>query len=81
MLSKGSRATKKKTVGNDRIVAIEKDGHSWEDIQDIADLGKPFIRELEEFFVNYHKLSGKRYRILGVAGPQRARKLVKSDAR
>ena len=77
----GEQRDKKEKVRNDRIVAIEKDAHSWEDIKNIADLGKPFIRELEEFFVNYHKLSGKKYRILGVAGPQQARKLVKSKAR
>ena len=77
----GEQRDKKEKVRNDRIVAVEKDAHSWEDIKDIADLGKPFIRELEEFFVNYHKLSGKRYRILGLAGPQQARKLVKSKAR
>jgi inorganic pyrophosphatase len=73
----GEQIDKKKKVRNDRIVAVEKDAHSWEDIKTIADLGKPFIHELEGFFVNYHRLSGKRYRILGVAGPQQARKLVK----
>jgi inorganic pyrophosphatase len=46
----GEQGNTKKTVRNDRIVAVEKDAHSWEDIKDIADLGKPFIRELEEFF-------------------------------
>ncbi len=77
----GEQGDKKKRVRNDRIIAVEKDAHSWEDIKDIADLGKPFIRELEEFFVNYHKLSGKRYRVLGLAGPQQARRLVRSKAR
>src|SRR5579872_5056285 len=77
----GEQGDKKKRVRNDRIVAVEQDAHSWEDIKDIADLGKPFIRELEEFFVNYHKLSGKRYRVLGLAGPQQARRLVRSKAR
>jgi hypothetical protein len=28
--------------------------------------------------VNYHKLSGKKYRVLGIKGPAQARKLVKS---
>jgi inorganic pyrophosphatase len=69
---------KKKTERNDRIVAIQKDAHSWADIKIIDDLGKQFLKEIEEFFVNYHKLSGKEYRILGVKGPDQARKLVKS---
>jgi len=45
------------------------------------DLGKEFCRELEEFFVNDHRLSGKEYRVLGVKGPGQARKPVKSGMR
>ena len=66
-------------VRNDRIVAIQKDAHSWSDIKTIDDLGKQFCRELEEFFVNYHRLSGKEYRVLGLKGPTQAQKLVKAD--
>lgn len=74
----GEQFDKKSKERNDRIVAIEKDAHSWADIETIDDLGKEFKRELEEFFVNYHKLSGEQYRVLGVRGPDRARKLVKN---
>jgi inorganic pyrophosphatase len=77
----GEQGDKKKTVRNDRIVAIQEDAHSWEEIKTIDDLGKQFCRELEEFFVNYHKLSGKEYRILGLKGPDQARKLVKTGMR
>jgi inorganic pyrophosphatase len=48
---------------------VEKDAHSWEDIKTIDDLGKQFAREREEFFVNYHRPSGKEYRVLGLIGP------------
>jgi inorganic pyrophosphatase len=74
----GEQGDKKDKERNDRIVAIEQDAHSWEDIKTIDDLGKQFVRELEEFFVNYHKLTGKQYRVLGLKGPDQARKLVKS---
>jgi inorganic pyrophosphatase len=77
----GEQGDKKQTERNDRIVAVEQDTHSWADIKTIDDLGKQFERELEEFFVNYHKLSGKEYRVLGVKGPDQARKLVKSGMR
>jgi inorganic pyrophosphatase len=77
----GQQGDKKDRERNDRIVAIEKDAHSWADINTIDDLGKEFERELEEFFVNYHRLSGKEYRVLGVKGPNQARKLVKSGMR
>lgn len=77
----GEQGEKKETERNDRIVAVERDAHSWADVKTIDDLGKKFCRELEEFFVNYHKLSGKQYRVLGVKGPDQALKLVKSGMR
>src|SRR6202041_3676881 len=77
----GEQGDKKDRERNDRIVAVEQDAHSWADIKTIDDLGKQFERELEEFFVNYHKLSGKEYRVLGLRGPDQARKLVKSELR
>jgi len=77
----GEQGDKKDTERNDRIVAVQEDAHSWADIKTIDDLGKQFCRELEEFFVNYHRLSGKEYRILGLKGPDQARKLVKSGMR
>jgi inorganic pyrophosphatase len=55
----GEQGDKKDKERNDRIIAVEKNAHSWTDIKSIDDLGKEFCRELEEFFVNYHKLSGK----------------------
>ena len=77
----GEQGDKKDRERNDRIVAIQEDAHSWEDIKAIDDLGNQFCRELEEFFVDYHKLSGKKYRVLGLRGPDQARKLVKSGMR
>ena len=68
----------KKKIRNDRIIAVEKDAHSWADIKTIGDLGKQFVRELEEFFVDYHRLSGKQYRIVARKGRTQARRLVKS---
>ena len=75
----GEQGSGKSKERNDRIVAVESDAHSWADVKTLSDLGDQFCRELEEFFVNYHKLSGKEYRILGLKGPQQARKLVKSS--
>lgn len=74
----GEQGNKKDKERNDRIIAVEKDAHSWADIKTVADLGKQFCRELEEFFVDYHKLTGKKYRVIGLKGPDQAMKLVKS---
>jgi inorganic pyrophosphatase len=73
----GEQVGKKGKVRNDRIVAVEQDAHSWADIKTVDDLGKQFLKELEEFFVDYHRLSDRQYRVLDVKGPGRARKLVR----
>ena len=78
---KGSRAKKKKAERNDRIVAVEQDNHSYAHIRHIDELGKKFVEELEEFFVNYHQLTGKKYRILDVKGPSQALRLMKDGMR
>jgi inorganic pyrophosphatase len=77
----GEQGDKKEKTRNDRIVAIEQDAHSWADIKTIGDLGKEFCRELQQFFVNYHSLSGEQYKVIGIKGPAQARKLVKSGMR
>jgi inorganic pyrophosphatase len=77
----GEQIEKKRKERNDRIVAIEQDNHSFASVKVIRDLGKPFVRELEQFFVNYHELSGQTYRILGAHGPRAARAAVKDAIR
>lgn len=77
----GEQRDKKGWLRNDRIVAIEEGAHSWSETKSINDLGKEFRKELEEFFVDYHKLSGEKYRVLAVRGPGHARKLVKAGIR
>jgi inorganic pyrophosphatase len=72
----GEQTNGKKTERNDRILAVEKDAHRFASVKSIGDLGKDFSRELEEFFVNYHHLSGKQYKVLRMTRPGQARKLV-----
>ena len=77
----GEQGKKKEVERNDRIVAIEQENHSFAQVKHIGDLGKKFVKELEEFFVNYHELSGKQYRILDVRGPGEARRRIKDGMR
>jgi inorganic pyrophosphatase len=77
----GEQHGKKDKERNDRVVAVEQENHSFADIKHIDDLGKRFLRELEDFFVNYHELSGKTYRIIGVKGPKQARKRIEDGIR
>lgn len=71
----------KKMVRNDRVIAVEQGAHAWADVRRIEDLNQKFVHELEEFFVNYNKLSGKRFRVLAVQGAVKAMRLVKKALR
>ena len=44
-------------------------------------LGHKFVEELEQFFVNYHAMNGKKYCILDVRGPKEAKKRVEDGIR
>jgi len=77
----GEQKEGKKNTRNDRIVAVERANHSYAPIKHVNDLGKRFVKELEEFFVNYHDLSGKRYRVLDVRGPGAARRCLRKGIR
>lgn len=66
---------------NDRIVAVTKQNHSFADIKHIDELGKKFLSELEEFFINYHALSAEQYRVIDVRGPRQARKRIERGIR
>ena len=57
----GEQTEQKKTMSNDRVVAIESGNHSFAHVKHVADLGKTFEHEIEEFFVNYHRLSGSEF--------------------
>lgn len=77
----GEQGNKNKKERNDRVVAVEEENHSYAHIKHVDDLGKKFVRELEEFFVNYHKMLGKTYSIIDVKGPGAARRRIKDGMR
>ena len=77
----GEQGKKKEGERNDRVVGVEEDNHSYAHVKHVKDLGKTFVKELEEFFVNYHDLSGKEYRILDVRGPAEAQRRIKQGMR
>lgn len=72
----GEQGDKKKPERNDRVVAVESGNYSYAHVKRVDDLGKSFEREIEEFFVNYHRLIGKEYRILALKGPAAASRCV-----
>ncbi|HEX4578160.1 MAG TPA: inorganic diphosphatase [Edaphobacter sp.] len=77
----GEQVDGKKRIRNDRLVAVAETNHMYENIRNLKDLPKNFLRELEEFFVNYHRLQGKEYKLLGCEDVATAEKLIKKSQR
>jgi inorganic pyrophosphatase len=73
----GEQVDGKKRIRNDRIVAVAEANHMYADIRKLEDLPKKFVNELEEFFVNYHRLEGKKYKLLGCRSARTAQRLIK----
>ncbi len=69
----------KKTIRNDRIIAVHDHNHQYAKVAHIDDLGKRFVKELSDFFVNYHELSGTKFRVLAVKGPKEARRRIEDS--
>lgn len=75
----GEQLDGKKKIRNDRLVAVAEANHEYAKIDRIKDLPSKWVKEVEEFFVNYHKLEGKKFRFLGVKGPQAALRIVQDS--
>jgi inorganic pyrophosphatase len=73
----GEQIDGKKRIRNDRLVAIAEANHMYANIRKLKDLPGKFLRELEDFFVNYHRLEGKQYRLLGGKGTSAAMRMIK----
>lgn len=77
----GEQIEGKKTNRNDRLLAVAEANHLYADIEKQTDLPDKWIKELEEFFVNYHKLEGKEYKLLGCKDTAHAKRLIKQAQR
>ena len=73
----GEQVDGQKRIRNDRLVAIAEANHTYSDIRKLGDLPPQFLRELEVFFVNYHELEGKQYKLLGGKGVAAALRQIK----
>ena len=76
-LSRANNSRARKKVRNDRLLAVAKPIIRTPIFAGLKDLPKKFLHELEDFFVDYHKLEGTQYRLLGCKGAGTAWKLIK----
>jgi inorganic pyrophosphatase len=74
----GEQLDGKAKIRNDRLVAVAEANHMYANIRKLQDLPSKWVTELQDFFVNYHSLEGKKYRLLGCKGAEAALRLIKS---
>jgi inorganic pyrophosphatase len=75
----GEQPDGKKKVRNDRLIAVAELSHAYRDWKRLKDLPGQFVKELEAFFVNYHGLEGKNYKLLGCKEADTALDLIKKS--
>jgi inorganic pyrophosphatase len=66
----------KKMIRNDRFLAIPKCSNIFENIAQMQDLPTRITDDLEEFFIDYNKLEGKKFRALKKMGSKEALRLI-----
>jgi inorganic pyrophosphatase len=64
-------------IRNDRFIGIPEQSRVYEGIISMSDIPPRIIKEIEQFFINYLSLEGKRINILDHFGTQQALELIK----
>ena len=67
-----------KTVSNDRLLGAAIHSYDHEDLESIKDVSKTLLEQLEEFFISYNKQRGKKFKVTGTGGPEKAMKFLKA---
>jgi inorganic pyrophosphatase len=73
----GEQLDGKNRIRNDRLIAVAEANHQYANIKKLKDLPSEWMKEVQDFFVNYHNLEGKKYRLLGCKGADGALTLIK----
>jgi inorganic pyrophosphatase len=69
----------KKTVRNDRLIAVAANSRDYSEVNSLKDLNDNMLDEIEKFFINYNEEKGKKFKVLGRKGPKQALKLLKKS--
>ncbi len=68
---------KGKTTRNDRLLAVSIHSYNHQRVSSLDDLPSSMLNQLEQFFVSYNALRGKKFKITHQDGPKRAIELIK----
>jgi inorganic pyrophosphatase len=65
------------TEKNDRLLAIPCEARNFEGTRTVKDLERNLLEEIEEFFISYNHIRGKKFKVVGLHGPKRAEALAR----
>lgn len=74
-----SQEENRKKIRNDRFFFIPEVSVQYATIKSVADLPKDDITDLEQFFVNYNKIEGKRFIPLKTIDAKKAYELIQKQ--
>ena len=63
---------------NDRLIAVVTHAQTHQDVKSLEDLRPHLVDEIKEFFIDYNRLRGRKFKPLALSGPDRSRELIKS---
>src|ERR1700733_12891863 len=69
----------KKMIRNDRFLAVPKCSNIFEKVKSMEDLPKQIMHNLEQFFVGYNKLEGKKFKALSNMAAKEAQQLITAN--
>src|SRR3977135_2193578 len=69
---------KGETETNDRLLAVSVHSYSHENVSSIEQLNPSMLEQIEQFFVSYNLLRGKKFKLKSQGGPKRAIEIIKA---
>jgi inorganic pyrophosphatase len=66
-----------KAIRNDRLIAVLETPVNHAEVTRLDAIPGPRLQEIEEFFVTYNALQGRRFKVSGRAGPKAAQQIVR----
>lgn len=65
--------------GDEKILAVPVHDPLYDEYQDLSDVPRHFLREVEHFFAMYKELEGKQTRVLGWKERDSARRIIRTS--
>jgi inorganic pyrophosphatase len=65
-----------KTETNDRLLAVSIHSYSHQNASSLADLNPGMLDQIEQFFVSYNLLRGKKFKLQNQGNPKRAMAII-----